>query len=446
MDIVGLIAASALLTLLESPPAAGTAMAPPRAAAGRLFDTETAPQSDKEKSPEKKPQRFRWDEHPSIHFAKGTHIDFRARFQGDIRAADEAIDKAAEENDGLDIARRRVGVEGELLGRIDYQVEAELGSEDLWRDVYASFRYDPALAIQGGHFKLPFSLDELTSATNLDFVYRSRAANQLAPGRDVGVMAHGRVFRRMIGYEGGVFTHDGRNARTRDSDRVYGDRTFAGRVTFQPFRPAKDWRTDLQVGVAMTTSQLALGESDLRGHTSLDLRFFRPDVWVEGERRRLGLELRWRPGPFSIKSEYMRVTDERLGQSVEDTDLSPLVSSGWYLSGTWALTGEAKAEGLDTPRRPLFRGGFGAVEVAARLERLAFGSAAHDEVPSDGPRANVIVGNSDVVQTYGINWYVMRWVKIQLNLMRDSIADPTQGPVPGQPVFWSRVLRFQLSL
>jgi hypothetical protein len=35
---------------------------------------------------------------------------------------------------------------------------------------------------------------------------------------------------------------------------------------------------------------------------------------------------------------------------------------------------------------------------------------------------------------------------VQFNLMRDSLADPLQGPAPGRPVFWSRVLRFQLSL
>jgi phosphate-selective porin OprO/OprP len=446
MDVAGIIAGTLLASLLQQNAAPrDTPAAMPRGVLAAALEHKS-PQGTKKKPKEKPPDRFRWDDHPSIHFAKGTHIDFRARFQGDLRWSDPEVDEAAEEDEGLDIARRRVGVEGEIVGKVDYQIEAELGDDEPWRDVYANYRHDPALAVQGGQFKLPFSLDELTSPTNLDFAYRSRAANQLAPGRDVGVMAHGRVFKRMLGYEAGVFSHDGRNARTRDSDRVYGGRTFAGRVTFQPFRAEKNWKNDLQFGLAMTTSQLAEGESDLRGHTSLDLRFFRPDVWVEGARRRLGLELRWRPGPFSVKSEYIRVTDERLGQSVEDTDLSPLVSSGWYVSGTWAITGEAKAAGLDQPRRPLFRGGFGAVEIAARIERLGFNSAHTDDVPSDGPRADVIVGNSDVVHTFGINWYVVRWVKIQFNVMRDSLADPLQGPAPDRPVFWSRVLRFQLSL
>ena len=329
---------------------------------------------------------------------------------------------------------------------MDFQVEAELGAEESWRDVYANLRSFDAVQLQAGQFKLPFSLDENTSATNLDFVYRSRAASQLSPGRDVGVMVHGRVLARGLTYETGFFRHDGRNARTPASDRVHGGGTWAGRVTVQPFRHVRSPMSDLQIGAAITTSDLEEGFPDLRGRTALDLRFFRPDVWVRGTRQRRGVEARWRPGPFSVKAEYMRLSDERLGQSVEDTDLSPLVASGWYVSGTWAVTGEKKSDGLDQPRRPLFKGGYGSVEVAARIERLQFGSTAAGIEPSSGPRADVILGNSDRVATLGVNWYFTRWTKVQVNLVHDRLRDPAQGPLPSRPGFWSRVLRFQFTL
>jgi phosphate-selective porin OprO/OprP len=393
----------------------------------------------------KTPDRVRWDDHLSLHFGTGTHVELRGRFQGDLRESDALLD-AVEDNAGLDIARRRIGAAGEIRNAIDFQVEAELGSDHPWRDVYANYRQHPVLQVQGGQFKLPFSLDENTSATNLDFVYRSRAASQLAPGRDLGIMVHGRVLERRVGYEVGMFNHDGRNARTAESDRVYGGGTLAARVTFQPFRAARDWKSDLQIGAAFTASPLEEGFSDLRGRTALDERFYRPDVWVAGNRRRLGAELRWRPGPFSIKSEYMRLTDERRGQSVDDTDLAPAVAEGWYVSGTWALTGEAKAKGFDLPRRPFLRGGPGVIEVGARVESLGFGSAAAGESPSAGPRAEVIAGNGDRVETFGVNWYANRWLKVQFNILRDTLRDPSQGPLPGRAGYWSRVLRFQLSL
>ena len=78
-------------------------------------------------------------------------------------------------------------------------------------------------------------MDENTSATNLDFVYRSRIAALLAPGRDKGVMAHGRFLHRgLLRYEFGIFTEDGSNARTFDTDRVHGERTIACRPPAVP--------------------------------------------------------------------------------------------------------------------------------------------------------------------------------------------------------------------
>ena len=98
------------------------------------------------------------------------------------------------------------------------------------------------------------------------------------------------------------------------------------------------------------------------------------------------------------------------------------------------------------PPRPFFRGGPGVIEVAARVERLSFGSAATAEDASEGPRAEVIAGNSDRVETFGVNWYANRWIKVQFNFLHDTLRDPSQGPLPDRTGYWSRVLRFQSSL
>lgn len=387
---------------------------------------------------------FRWDDHPSIRFGRGTHIDFRARFQLDQRRSDAPL--TDEDTAEFDIARRRLGVAGEIKNIVEFQVERELARSDGWRDVYANYKQFDAVQVQGGKFKLPFSLDENTSPTNLDFIYRSRAATFLAPGRDRGVMVHGRVAKRILRYELGLFERDGRNARTNDIERVAGGRTIAGRLRVEPFRRSKSAMRELEAGIAFTGSDVEEGFPGLRGRTALDAAFFKPDYLVSGRRRRVGVEAQWRPGPFSLKSEFIRVSDERRTLSVEDTDLSPLTSNGWYVSGTWAVTGEKKASGLDTPKKPLFRGGFGAVEVAARVERLAFRSDAAGQTPSTSPRADVILGNGDRVLTFGVSWYLNRWLKVQGNVMRESIDDPGQGPLPSQRMFWSRVVRLQLSI
>jgi len=333
---------------------------------------------------------------------------------------------------------------------VEFQVERALTgfAADRWRDVYAEFKYFDVAHVRGGKFKIPFSLDENTGARNRDFIYRSLAATHLAPGRDVGVMVSGRVYKKLIGYEAGVFEHDGRNARTHNEDKVFGGQTKAGRVTLHPLHNTKKTIGDLSIGVAFTQSDVPEGISGLRGQTVLEQNFFAGSKYiVNGPRRRTGIEFQFRPGPASIKGEWMRAETQRRGESVEDTDLSPIIGEGWYVSGSYAITGERKADGVDKPKRPLFPGlGFGAIEVAGRVENLKFRSGASGEPGSTSPRADVILGNANQVTTFGVSWYVNRWIKIQANIIREKLDDPSQGPLPSKASFTSKAIRFQFSL
>ena len=100
------------------------------------------------------------------------------------------------------------------------------------------------------------------------------------------------------------------------------------------------------------------------------------------------------------------------------------------------------------PKRPFLQGGIGAVEVAVRVERLSFDSTADlpGQLPSTSPRAEVIFGNSDKAVTFGVNWYANKWVKVQFNFIRETLADPSLGPLPLQPSFNSKVIRFMFQL
>jgi phosphate-selective porin len=169
-------------------------------------------------------------------------------------------------------------------------------------------------------------------------------------------------------------------------------------------------------------------------------------------RQRVGLEMRWRPGPFLLQSEFVRLSSDRRGQSVEDTDLPPIVANAWYMHGTWIATGEQKTNGADEPKRPLFGGGFGSIELAARVEAVRLSSIGTG-LPSTGPRAETILPHRDRAVTLGISWSPNRWVRVQANLVRDTISIPTGDPgasgllVDGtSSSFWSRVLRFRFAM
>ncbi|HUP38511.1 MAG TPA: porin [Vicinamibacterales bacterium] len=364
---------------------------------------------------------------PAITAGNWLRIDLRARFQADIRKSEAPI--RGDEDGGLDIARRRVGVDGRVK-HVDFQIEYEVGARE-WRDVYLDYRQFKFAQVRGGIFKVPFGLDETTSATSLDFIYRSRISSRLAPGRDRGVSVHGRVLKQMVTYEVGVFRNDGDNARPSNSGRVFGNTTSAVRAVVHPFRGGKKAMGDLQFGAAMTTSDVPLGFPAVRARTVLGASFYNSNVWVQGRRQRTGLEARWQPGRMSIQSEYIRLTDERRGQSVADEDLSPLVAQGWYVSATYGLTRK--------------RNRFGRVEAAVRYETLSFGSQS-DDTPSTSVRADAVLGNSDRATTLGLNWHVNKWVKVQANLIREDIGRPSMGPMPERARFWSRAFRLQLTL
>jgi len=395
----------------------------------------------------KREWRLSWENRPSVRYGDLVRIDIRARFAGDVRGSGASLEKS--DTSRLDIARRRVGVTGVIAEVADFQIERELANARAWRDVYVNYRGFDKVNIQAGQFKLPFGLDENTSSANLDFVHRSRAA-AFSPGRDPGVMAHGRV--RALRYEVGVFARDGDNARGNDTPRVSGSWTTTGRLVLQPFRSSTSVMEDFQVGGAYTSSDVPAGLADLRGDTELAQPFFRSEFAVQGLRRRVGLEMRWRPGPFSLQSEFVRQSSERRGQSVEETDLPPLVANAWYIHGTWLATGERKTKGADEPSRPLLGGGFGSVELAARVEAVRLSSIGTG-FPSTGPRAETILPHRDRSVTLGVSWSPIRWVRVQANLVRDTISIPAgaagspDGRLDGpSSSFWSRVLRFRFAM
>jgi phosphate-selective porin OprO/OprP len=392
--------------------------------------------------------RFVFNDRPSFRFGDLLRIDLRLRLQGDFRWF--SPDPRTE--DVFDLTRRRAAVSGTLFRHLEYEFERELRDRGPWRDVFVDFTRFDALQVKAGKFKIPFSLEQVTGSTQLDFINRSLLATYLAPARDIGVMVHGRLFDRFLAYEVGGFEQDGENARLTEPIFVLAGEaptetgaSAVGRFIVRPFRFATRGPVrNLEIGVAVTRSTLPEGLSSLRGRTVFRQTFF-DKVYVNGRRLRVGAEFNWTPGPVAVRAEYIQTRDERKGQGLRSEDLSDFVGEGWYLSGTWALTGEAKSDGIE-PRRELFTGGFGAVELAARYEELRFGSAEKVGPAFSNPRAANLLENTDKVLTVGINWYLNRWVKLQINGIRERLEDPERVPILGEDEYRSAIVRLQFRM
>jgi phosphate-selective porin OprO/OprP len=391
-----------------------------------------------------------WDNRPSIVFGKDIHLDIRMKLQTDWRTFDPDVDEKL-----YDFHSLRFGLKGEVTKHFSYEFERELSSSlELgdWKDVYVDWHTYDAISIQGGRFKVPFSAEQLTGPTDTDFAYRSLAATIIAPARDKGGMVYGRFFGRGLTYQAGVFKGDGDGGQIKEEQFVEPGGTaesigpsFAGRVTAAVLRPlpVPQRLRSLRLGAAYTNAQLPEGLNSLRGKSVFGTATFFERVYVKGRRQRIGTELEWTPGPFGLKAEWMQAREDRLQQSNRNADLSDFVSTGWYVGGTWVVTGESKGDSI-TPKKPLFKGGIGAIEIGARYDQLGFASASTEGPAFTNPRAEHLVPNTDQVWTIGANYFPNRWVRLVGNAIHENFADTNRSIVKGTAGFWAILFRFQL--
>jgi len=415
----------------QAPPPDTSSEKKPKQPAGRK-------KSSKEKRA-KKGESAREDDtrsvkHPSWEPVPGVRLDFKSRIETESLPV---TPPASLDHGPLEWQDRRVGVEGTIFKRFSFEISHEFGKDfeeahDLseksaWKEAFVRARLSKALAVDAGRFKLPFGREELKGETNLDFAYRSLAARVLSPGRDVGVMAHGRLFDRRAEYQVGYFARDGENSRT--SQTLGGTDALAARLVLSPFRGDADSRlAPLDVGMSVERSHLD-NRLGLRGRTVLGDGIFFERLYMNGVRRRIGFDAGWESGPFSLSTEYITIAEERRGMGFGGADLPGVDARAWYVAWTWALTGEHKHGRLE-PARDLFQSGYGAIELAVRTEELRFAMANASD-PLAYPGGSLLAANADHATTVGVNWYVNHYVKLESDLVLEAIDDPSRSPSPG---------------
>jgi hypothetical protein len=265
------------------------------------------------------------------------------------------------------------------------------------------------------------------SATSLDFVERSGFAQSTGTGRDVGMMATGRVWRR-IDYEAGVFAGDGagRNARA--------GFTTAGRIAW-------NGTNDLALAASVSEGRTAAVDSDpangFQGRATSGYRFFDP-LYVQGRRDRVGVDLEWSPGPWRLSAEGLRVHDQRLNQGLDGEDLPAAVSLGWNS----AIVREFGR------RRGAARSRLREWDLGLRVDAFSF----DDDGPSTGrdsvrPRATDVRARDALTVTAGVSWNLARWARVMTNGGLERYSELRSAPEPGKRGnYWTVATRLQLEL
>jgi phosphate-selective porin OprO/OprP len=261
------------------------------------------------------------------------HIDTAAFSQ-------DNIDKARHlEQNGVEFRTARLAVYGGGFNVIKYQIEYDFAGRDKVRckDTYFAITDLPVVQnIQIGHFKEPYSLDELTSDNYITFMERSTANDVMAPKRHIGVMAFGNTESERATAAIGYFAEkNGTDGNIVQSNVMGGAGTM--RATWLP------WYDEATEGRGLIHTGMAYSHRNAFDHT-FELKY-RPESHLAYEnsltlididtRDEIGAELAGVYGPLSMQAEYYV-------NYINRTQHVDCKTQGAYVYVSYFLTGESR--------------------------------------------------------------------------------------------------------
>ena len=325
-------------------------------------------------------------------------------------------DQHGQIGDGTEFRRARIFLEGNVYGNIKYKAQYDFAGRDAdFNDMYLQIKRVPLVGkLTIGHFKEPFSLQEITSSKYLTFMERSLSYT-FSQGRNTGLSFSNAFLNKRATYGIGVFRE------TDDSGKGFGEESsynVTTRFTFLPWYLQKGKQL-LHLGLSYShkfrNSQTARFRTRPEAH--LGPRLVDTGKFVADDINYINPEIALVYGPASLQFEW----SSALVNSDEADD--PHFNS-WYISGSYFLTGEHRAynasEGafgrIKLDDNFDSRGGWGALELAARYSTIDL-----DDGPIDG-------GELDNI-TVGLNWYLNPNVRIMFNYVHADIEDSGEADI-----------------
>jgi phosphate-selective porin OprO/OprP len=203
--------------------------------------------------------------------------------------------------------------------------------------------WSDALQVRFGQFKMPYSLDQLTSSRFIDFQERSMM-DQLVPGKERGAMLHGVP---LPGTTYGIAVSNGQGKGGNEPIASADHPDLLGRATVNLAELlGRQATTVAHIGVMGSTGTLATStfqfppseRSEARGY-----QFFSPTVFTGDNVRRVrtGAEFALAYGPAKLQGEITSMNFDGRAASGREFDKA---FHSLYVSFVWNLTGERFAE------------------------------------------------------------------------------------------------------
>jgi len=329
-----------------------------------------------------------------MEFKFGGRIFFDSFWRG---ADDELRAAGLSTEDGTEFGAARLFIEGSIE---DYFFKGEYdfaGDPDL-KDVYIGRRDVIGSAdVKAGHFKEPFSLQNLTSARFTTFIERG-LSNALGEGRNSGISAYDSIADDRLTWAVGVF----RPTNDLGSGQADGNYAFSGRLAGAVIQ-SEEGDPLLHAGLSVSVRDV-----DMIGY---DSELADTGTLPADGLNLLGLEVASVMGPVHASAEYVMIDADLTGGADDPTFGAYYVQVGWFLTGEHrGYKASAAAFDRTVPNQSWTRKskGFGAVEVAARYANL------------DLNDSGVNGGELDDI-TLGLNWYLNSNMRIMLDYAMTDI-------------------------
>ncbi len=346
---------------------------------------------------------------PEGFFVQSSSGDYRLQFNAILQADGRffAKDPARLETDSFLLRSGRPILQATVGGRFDLALVPDFGQgQSLIQDAYIDARVSPKARLRVGKLKTPFGLERLQAESSLQLVERALPTD-IVPNRDVGVQISGDLRGGVVSYAvallNGVLDGASQDLATADA------KDGVARVFLRPFRRGDGPLRGLGFGMATTLGRQQGPLPSYRTPGQVVFFSYVKDATADGRRIRLSPQASFYGGPLGLLAEYVRST-----QAVRrDPVRANVTNDAWQVTASWLLTGEKATPGTLKPRRSFDpgKGGWGALELAARVHQLRVGDNAFSSGFAD------LTKSARKATAWGLDlhWYLNRNVKYVVN-------------------------------
>jgi len=342
----------------------------------------------------------KWEPAPAIRSRDGRfEFNIRGRIFADAGWAND--DKDTMDINATEFRAARLGIEGLAWQDIKYKFEVDFAGEEVTtKDAYLQWK---------GPADITLGLEEQTSSRYITFLERASITDAFGLARQMGAglaWNNENVTASFGAFRGGSGTGDDDEGTTLAARLTYGH-------TVEGFT--------YHIGGSVRYRERGDDQGDFRyrqrPHHHLSDRFVNTERLADSDTF-YGVELAGLWGALAVQGEYAWLNadlSDTFRASNPALTMDPTFSGG-YVDVSWFLTGENRAYdpadggfGRIRVNDPVFQGGTGAWQIAARFDTI--------DLADEG-----IFGGEQDTYIIGLNWYLNRHTRLMFNYSHSDVS------------------------